>query len=334
MASTGPIPLRVSNKKAYVWDVDGETKEPLSRSFVRLTFIRHRYTAFTSRLRRLDWNAPPSITAKCFLGLATFAHARGGCSPRRQGSVGSYIGVPIATHFVTTFFHTGLAILVDDPSAHHDPSSAQLARWDSERLRGIEEQVALAEEYEARKALNPDRAMSDEAILKRKEREEKRARGNVNSLEPNESLSTPVTTERIPEPTESSRITRSHRSDVIAVRHPTTPYTAHVPGSSSTFEWYAPLTHSFTTVEAARGAGLWDYPETPNQRARCAVFRDLWEQGYFMGSGIKFGGEYLVYPGTSFWFKPSKLLFVMLDLPRLSCYHTCLRSDHQCYSRL
>jgi len=27
MASSSPIPLNVSNKKAYVWDVDGETKE-------------------------------------------------------------------------------------------------------------------------------------------------------------------------------------------------------------------------------------------------------------------------------------------------------------------
>ena len=36
MASSSPVPLHVSNKKAYVWDVDGETKESTSQSFVFL----------------------------------------------------------------------------------------------------------------------------------------------------------------------------------------------------------------------------------------------------------------------------------------------------------
>lgn len=34
MTSSSPIPLRVSNKKAYVWGVDGETKELSQSGFV------------------------------------------------------------------------------------------------------------------------------------------------------------------------------------------------------------------------------------------------------------------------------------------------------------
>lgn len=298
MASSSSISLRVSNKKAYVWDVNGETKH-LAILFPLITSTRYRYVAFTPpHLWRIDRHSSPSITAKCILGRPAFANARGGRSPRRQGQVRSSTGVPSVTDLARL---VGLAVLVDDQNAHHDPDAAELERWDSERLRGIEEQLSLAEEHEAREALNPDRAMSEKAILKRKEREGRKARGETNPLEPsqgisNESLSASFTNEPVPDP-ESSRTTRLHRSDVTVPRNSTTPYTVHVPGTSSTFEWYDLPTHSFTTLAAARDAGIWDYPETPIQRARCGVFRDLWEQGYFMGGGIKFGGEYLVYPG-------------------------------------
>ena len=176
-----------------------------------------------------------------------------------------------------------------------------MARWDSERLRDIEEQLALAEEHDAREARHPDRGMSEEAILKRKEREAKRAH---RALDPSqgtasEGVSTLPTTEPVLESVDASGATGLHGSEATVPRNSTAPYTVRVPGQSSTFEWYAPSSHSFMTLAAARRAGIWDYPESPLQRARCGVFRDLWEQGYFMGSGIKFGGEYLVYPGAS-----------------------------------
>ncbi|KAG6376516.1 hypothetical protein JVT61DRAFT_2509 [Boletus reticuloceps] len=154
-----------------------------------------------------------------------------------------------------------------------DPSAAELEKWDSERLRGVEEQLALAEEHDAREALHPDRGMSEKAILKRKEREERKARGKANTHEPDQGVSTPVISESVPDPVESSRITPSHSSGATPARN------------------------LATVVHTARDAGIWDYPETLAQRARCAVFRDLWEQGYFMGGGFKFGAEYLVYPG-------------------------------------
>ena len=42
---------------------------------------------------------------------------------------------------------------------------------------------------------------------------------------------------------------------------------------------------------------IWKFPETDSERARCKVFSDLWEKGYFITNGNKFGGDYLVYPG-------------------------------------
>jgi tRNA-splicing endonuclease subunit Sen34 len=75
------------------------------------------------------------------------------------------------------------------------------------------------------------------------------------------------------------------------------PYTIVIPASSSSLEWYDSSVGSYSTIEAAREAGVWDYPSDLTERARCGVFKDLWKQGYFIGGGIKFGGEYLVYPG-------------------------------------
>lgn len=75
-------------------------------------------------------------------------------------------------------------------------------------------------------------------------------------------------------------------------------YNVVIPTTSTPLEWYRPTESSYSTIDEAREAGLWSYPSTAEERARCAVFRHLWEKGYYMGCGIKFGGEFLVYPGS------------------------------------
>ena len=97
-------------------------------------------------------------------------------------------------------------------------------------------------------------------------------------------------------------------------------YTVSVPTTSDTFAWYdynnsnsrehddpdpqqqqpqqqAHTSYVYETLDAARTARVWVYPSSAEERARCEVFRDLWEKGYFMGGGSKFGGDWLVYPG-------------------------------------
>ncbi|BFZ21343.1 hypothetical protein BsWGS_24382 [Bradybaena similaris] len=41
----------------------------------------------------------------------------------------------------------------------------------------------------------------------------------------------------------------------------------------------------------------WTYPSTEKEVLRYHVFKDLWEKGFFLTSGVKFGGDFLVYPG-------------------------------------
>ena len=41
----------------------------------------------------------------------------------------------------------------------------------------------------------------------------------------------------------------------------------------------------------------WTYPQTSCEKLRYQVFEDLWEKGYYLTSGVYFGGDFLAYPG-------------------------------------
>lgn len=51
-------------------------------------------------------------------------------------------------------------------------------------------------------------------------------------------------------------------------------------------------------ISATAGSG--DSEMIKLKNARIEVFKDLWKKGYFMGSGLKFGADFLVYPGEFF----------------------------------
>lgn len=187
---------------------------------------------------------------------------------------------------VTRPISSELAVMIDDPHAHPDPSASTLQKYNDERSEAAAIQISLAEAKEAKEA---GRAMSEEAIRKRKEREQKKALQKVKatSSESPESLFDPDPSTSVPAQTANNPTTATS----------TAAYTVVVPSSSSSLPWYAPQSSTYTTLARARTAGVWTYPSTLHERARCGVFRGLWEQGYFMGGGIKFGGDYLVYPG-------------------------------------
>jgi len=182
----------------------------------------------------------------------------------------------------------GLAVLVDDPRAHPDPTIEQLKQWNLEKRASIKNQAAFADN---KGSSSSGRAMSEEAIQKRRAREEKRlAQAISTSNGPNLPLDSTVSTETTTGP-------RTQLQEIPVEKSASILHTVVIPAPSSLLEWYNPDACTYTTIAAARAAGVWDYPSTLRERARCGVFRNLWEQGYFMGGGIKFGGDYLVYPG-------------------------------------
>ncbi|KIM80807.1 hypothetical protein PILCRDRAFT_822087 [Piloderma croceum F 1598] len=251
------IRLRVSNEKAYVWDVDD------------ITTLRSKHHI-------------------CGILTGTLPHLS-------QQNV--FLGVPLVLmpEEVVFLVETELAIIIDDPRAHSGPSAPILQKYNDERIEAINLQISLVEAREAKEAASAGRAMSEEALRKRKTREQRKelerakAAAAADSTESHTSLFVPDSSAHTSEPSVPQP------SPTPA---PTTPaYTVIVPPSSSSLPWYAPQTRTHTTLASARTAGVWTYPKTLHERAKCGVFRGLWGKGYFMGGGIKFGGDYLVYPG-------------------------------------
>lgn len=174
-----------------------------------------------------------------------------------------FLGLPLLLmpEEVVLLVENELAVLVDDPKAHYEPSQSSLERWKSKEDEYIQRQITIGQP----KHSSLDRSMSEEAIQKRKERQLRRA-----------------AEQKSEKPVESA---------------PSVTYNVLIPTTSTSFDWYSTDTASYNSIESAKAAGIWDFPSTGQDRARCGVYRDLWEQGYFIGHGIKFGAEYLVYPG-------------------------------------
>lgn len=170
-------------------------------------------------------------------------------------------------------------MLVNDPAAHSSPELAALEKWNAERNESIQSQITALEGKSARDDFK-DESMSEKAQQKREQREARRAAAIANK----------TSTDASPGVTESP---------IQAPRPPQTApaYTIVVPGTSASFSWYTPEPHAYTTIQAAKVAGIWSYPFDLAERAKCRVFQDLWEKGYYMGGGLKFGGDFLVYPG-------------------------------------
>ncbi|KAH8983722.1 tRNA-intron endonuclease catalytic domain-like protein [Lactarius hatsudake] len=196
-----------------------------------------------------------------------------------------FLGVPLVLvpEELVLLVEKQLATIVHDPAAHHPATPAQLESWDAQRQRGIAHQVR-----EAGRRKDEDRvpaAMDAAAQHKRAERDARRQR-------------------RLAEACRRCRTRpcKQHASTSTSTLHydrrpPAAVYTVSVPPTSAVFAWYAPAAHEYETLDAAREAGVWTYPATEEERARCEVFRDLWEKGYYLGGGSKFGGDWLVYPG-------------------------------------
>lgn len=200
------------------------------------------------------------------------------------------------------FTFSELAAIIDDPRAHPEPSTSALKKYGDERIEAINLHIALMEAKETKQATSNGRAMSDEALQKRKAREQKKA------LERTRSATAALTGSDVLFAPDSPGSAGGPSAENPAFSPPpTTPaYTVTIPPSSSFIPWYTPGENTYATLAGACTAGVWTYPSTQHERAKCGVFRGLWEQGYFMGGGIKFGGDFLIYPGLHLCLLASK----------------------------
>lgn len=133
---------------------------------------------------------------------------------------------------------------------------------------------------------NADTSLNDESIMKEKE---------DGSLElPN--------AESIRSKASSRRTQKTEEEEASNLS-----YSYLTPGSSRNSEWYQPSVDAaatpsskvtaYTTLASASKAGIWNFPSNRRERATCAAFEALHEKGYYMGVGLRFGGDFVVYPG-------------------------------------
>jgi len=165
-----------------------------------------------------------------------------------------------------------LAHLVDDIGSHVCPTPHQLSTWNDTRKARLD---ASDRADRVTKATPP--RLSDAALQKRLERQ-KRKEAQIETWD-SHALTAP----------ESDLREASGAKETAS-------YGFRIPATSEVFPWYEEKTYH--TLQAASDAGLWTYPSNQEERAKCAVFADLWKKGYYMGNGFRFGGDWLVYPGT------------------------------------
>jgi len=85
--------------------------------------------------------------------------------------------------------------------------------------------------------------------------------------------------------------------------------------SSISFAWYNDDENCFDSIDTAKQNNLWVWPSTSKDIQKYKVYCDLWNKGYYITSGIKFGGDYLLYPGDPLRYH-SHFIATVLDIDK------------------
>ncbi|GAA5931147.1 hypothetical protein JCM3775_004946 [Rhodotorula graminis] len=278
MAARAPIRLRVAHQKAYLWDLED------------IQYLRVQHHICGS----LQGTLPQVTQQNVFLGLP----------------------LVLLPEEVVLLVRNNLAVLVHDSAAHLPPTPAQAASYAASRSSAItaQREASLASEAE-RKALH-EAKNADLIAAKRRAKEDRRRAQAAKELEDKGAMAEgDGRIEVSVPPLREGETTTGPPSAAAAAPAPSTPlpappaptsrdlstvaYTIIIEPRSSSLAWYDPSLASatYSTLDAAAAAGVWSYPQTPLQEARCRVFEDLWRRGHYMGGGLRFGGDFLVYPG-------------------------------------
>lgn len=201
----------------------------------------------------------------------------------------AFLGVPLQLfeEEVVYLLRRKAIVLVDDARAHNVDGlrSDELDQWHQQRIDFIlDRRRIIAEEAREAKQKNQNQySMSDAAKEKKKKREErKKSEAMAANEDGEEILFQPAPSKPAPE------------DDLNNTSHLIT-----IPSATAESQWHKVNLGetAFDSISSAASAGLWVYPENADQRAKCAAFEALKEKNYYMGKGLRFGGDFVVYPG-------------------------------------
>lgn len=194
-----------------------------------------------------------------------------------------------------TISGSGICHIVHTPRAFRLPTASEIEAHTRSRVDDIEAMQQEAYETSLQKRKQFERQAGDKESVQRKREERRKAKAAAKAQQTgSDQIDLFRAEEEPPVPAKPASI-----SATPAKAPATTSYFTTIPATSTSHPWFDPEGQSviFEDLESARTAGVWLYPSTRLERARCTSYRRMWERGMFLGQGIKFGGEFLVYPG-------------------------------------
>ncbi|KAF0479757.1 tRNA-intron endonuclease catalytic domain-like protein [Gigaspora margarita] len=192
------------------------------------------------------------------------------------------LGLPLSLmpEEVTLLLSKGIIVLIDDEKSHLLPTKSQIEEFEKNKTENEEQQLQDYLRFIKEKR-SKFQSLKKNKLKKNDVKEIENITNNDNDHnEIDDSCS------------QQLRITE-HESSLIKAFAPT----ITIKTSSNSFEWYNDKNYCFDSLEVARLAGLWTWPSTPKEKYKFNIYCDLWNRGYFITNGIKFGGDYLLYPG-------------------------------------
>ena len=179
-----------------------------------------------------------------------------------------FLGLPLRllAEEVVYLLRKGVAVLIDETRAYMPPTADERETFLEQEQQQIQAQKerTLQHQDEQRRVIEAKLQTEEAAALERR-----RAR-------------------------QASKDSSSHDGVSAQDALKRMPYVHYTQGESASIPGYVPCTqamlsdapagaqvNAYTTLGEAMQAGVWTYPRTLEQRARCAVFEDLHEQGYF-----------------------------------------------------
>ncbi|RKO92684.1 hypothetical protein BDK51DRAFT_17230 [Blyttiomyces helicus] len=173
---------------------------------------------------------------------------------------------------VTLLLENGLALAVDGAASHRSPSQSEIDADALNARRNDSGDIPDAAAFRLRAKSKQSDVASDS------ERD-----GD------SDAFFTPVAS---PLPARAASPTPSSTPSIIFAPAPINIVTTYA--ASRTLPWFEP---KGVDITEARRSELWTWPRTDAERLRLKVFKGLWDKGYYISSGSKFGGDYLMYPG-------------------------------------
>lgn len=186
-----------------------------------------------------------------------------------------------------SIFSVGIAVLIDDLNSHRPATLEESAEYKIKREQEIEEErrLTVIRDSERRNAAKEVYRTQIEAADQKRRARQQQAHQIDQEFDHTAEIQQGMLP---PDSTDDSKSTND--TSKVAYFVP-----IHLQSQPPTHSPEGP--NLFHHLDSAREAGIWTYPNGKYQKARCAVFSALWRQGMFLGIGLKFGCDFLVYPG-------------------------------------